>query len=237
MRVFVINLDKNVSRMNVIARQLTDLRLPYERVSAVYGNELSVNDKRQAVDRFGWWCLNSYPIRNGEIGCALSHLSIYKKMIESNLTKACILEDDANPYDCLPKLLDYLDGIIDESRPQVFLISNHQKDEDRDVMHIKSIKSGFFSDGYVLTKKAAEAILKHNYPIKGPSDSWVRREWVELYQAFPWGCGQQWQEEGYRSDVTPDNTQVVDVRKMKLWGKLIWKVKRVIGKTLLRIFY
>lgn len=33
-------------------------------------------------------------ITSGELGCAISHLSIYQKMVDENIEKALILEDD-----------------------------------------------------------------------------------------------------------------------------------------------
>ena len=73
MKCFVINLKKNADRMNKVASRLRALNIEFERIEAVYGKELSLEEKRASVNSFRWWCTKGYKIRDGEIGCTCSH--------------------------------------------------------------------------------------------------------------------------------------------------------------------
>ena len=71
---------------------LKDIPIQYEFFPAVYGKEIknidTVYDKRRALKTI------KRELNPGEIGCALSHRAIYKKMIDENIRQALILEDD-----------------------------------------------------------------------------------------------------------------------------------------------
>ena len=241
MKIFVINLQKNKERLSTIDQQLRNIGVEYERVEAVYGKDLSLEEKRSSLNEFAWWCLMGYPARDGEVGCALSHLKIYKKMIDEDISWACVLEDDANPHDNLLDILHFIENSneIKSGDKSVILISD-KSGSDKNSYQIRPISSAFFSDGYVITKTAAQSIYSHNYPIKCPADTWTfwrRRRWINLYHATPCGCGQQWTEEGYVSDVTPDSTDAVNIRRYSFMKKCLWKLKRLVGKIFTEILY
>ena len=182
-----------------------------------------------------------YPARDGEVGCALSHLKIYKKMIDEDIPFACILEDDANPHDNLLEVLRFIENSkeIKKDEKAVILISD-QSSANNISYQINPISGAFFADGYVITKTAAQSIYSHNYPIKCPADTWTfwrRRRWINLYHATPCGCGQQWTEEGYVSDVTPNSTDAVNIRRYSFMKKCLWKLKRLVGKIFTEILY
>lgn len=91
--VFVVSLKKDTDRRAIISSKLKELNIPFVFEDAVYGKELSESELAPIK-------LNEYYSRckrratPGEIGCTLSHLSIYKKMIESAVPWAIIFEDD-----------------------------------------------------------------------------------------------------------------------------------------------
>ena len=68
--------------------------LTYQFVDAVYGKDLTENEivqvysKEKALHEFG------RELTKGEIGCALSHLSIYREIVDKNIERAIIFEDD-----------------------------------------------------------------------------------------------------------------------------------------------
>lgn len=240
MKVFVINLVKNVQRMALIDKRLASLDVGYERIEAVYGKEIPLKVRRRNVSLFWWWCIKGYPMRDGEYGCAMSHLNVYRRMVAENIPVACILEDDAIPRDALPKLLDWLSNHMDLERPQVALISNHRDQVVSTDYLLQRVSTGSFTDGYVITLPAAKKILEKNFPIICPSDTWTfwrQKGWIELYQAYPEGVNQEWDTtEGYSSDVTASGDFVLDVRKMSAASRVLWKVKRAIGMTICHLF-
>ena len=92
--VFVINLDKSPERMARTAKRLNELFIPFERISGVYGAELSQEEIAQ------YYCpkLNKKnyrrPLGLGEIGCYISHIKAWQTIVDRKLTCGLILEDD-----------------------------------------------------------------------------------------------------------------------------------------------
>ena len=227
MNVFLINLDKETERLKFTDRQLKRSGVAYERIPAVYGKLLSEEEKTATVNKFRCWCAYGQMLRDGEIGCGLSHYSIYRKMIEENLDAVCVLEDDVILEENFKEQLEYTLKSIDSAHPQVFLLSNHTA-ETSDIQEIRRSKGDMYSEGYVINRAAAELLLKVNYPMIVPCDHWGR--WVkffglELFHVFPTVCCQNKQD---FVSGTLDET-VVDTNKM-LFTAWCWrKFKRLIG--------
>lgn len=75
-------------------RQFDAFGIIAERVEAVDGRAMAPMEREKAVSRFRWWCANGYRARDGEIGCALSHQSIYRRMVAEDIPYACILQKE-----------------------------------------------------------------------------------------------------------------------------------------------
>ncbi len=226
MKVFVINLDKDKDRMASINAQLRELGIPYERVSGVYAKEMPEEEINKTVNRFRWWCAIGRPVVPAEVGCALSHKKIYEMM--SSDEAVCILEDDVVIEKSFHKNVKDIETVIDCSRPQVYLLSNHQ--ERFSGKGIMRHSYGTCTDGYIITKPAADAIIRHNFPLQVPCDHWGR--WVgqgliELYHVLP-ACIRQDQERFGTSTQAEANL----VSKLPPLRWFLHKSKRLLGKTI-----
>lgn len=225
MKIYVISLKRGTKRREKIARRLLELGVVYEIVDAVDGMVLSIEDRFDAVRRFAFWCRVGRGVLDGEIGCALSHAKIYKRFIEDQSREGvdktpciCILEDDAILSDYFPAALADIERTINPGQPEVVLLSNHNGQL-------------LFADGYVLTAKAAAAILKCNAPMRSPCDFW----WL-------------WQKKGFISVrhceppvVAQDIHQTMIGRtlalsQMNFIQKIAWKVKRAIGLGIIGVW-
>ena len=101
MRTFVLNLEHNTERKEYMQDLLKDIPIDYEFFPAVYGKSITNIDQfydSKLAEKKAKRQLNV-----GEIGTAISHKNIYKKMIDENIEQALILEDDVT----------FLDGFID----------------------------------------------------------------------------------------------------------------------------
>jgi len=96
-KTILINLNKDIDRLDFMTKQLGDLNMSFERLEAVHGKEYmekdgSEYDEELAISRGG------RKLSLGEIGCALSHKRCYQKFLndpEYKDTKyLLILEDD-----------------------------------------------------------------------------------------------------------------------------------------------
>ena len=93
-KVFLINLDKSTERREKCEAELNKYGIPFERVAGVYGNDVPdeeverVYDSRQNQRRY------KKVLGRGEIGCYLSHIKCWQKIVDDGLDYAVILEDD-----------------------------------------------------------------------------------------------------------------------------------------------
>jgi len=89
---FLINLDRRRDRMDAITKQRHNLPADMIRVSACDGTKLVVNARLRTLCRNG-----NYFMRPGVIGCALSHLRLYDRLLHheaDNVDGYVIFEDD-----------------------------------------------------------------------------------------------------------------------------------------------
>lgn len=96
-QVYVINLDKDVERMQFMDTQLTKLGIEYIRLSGVYGRE--IKNLSDVYDDVLAKKYNGKSMLLNEIGCALSHKKAYDDFLEKTslnekLEYALVLEDD-----------------------------------------------------------------------------------------------------------------------------------------------
>lgn len=94
-KTFLINLDKSVDRLERSTALLDEHNVNFERVSAVYGADLSEQELSAVYD---YQLPNAYykKLNVGEIGCYLSHRKVWQKIVDEQLDFAVILEDDFN---------------------------------------------------------------------------------------------------------------------------------------------
>jgi GR25 family glycosyltransferase involved in LPS biosynthesis len=95
MKIFVITLENSIDRQKSIKLQFQKINFPFEFIYGIDGKKLSKAELNQYYDDAiaKKYCGRSLEL--GEIGCAISHRLVYKKMIDENIDRAIILEDDA----------------------------------------------------------------------------------------------------------------------------------------------
>ena len=92
--VYVINLDRAKERMAGVDAQCRRAGIDYTRIPAVDGRNLSPTDlKRAATPLCKTLCTPAM------IGCALSHMRCWRKMVRDGRERVLIMEDDAKLVD------------------------------------------------------------------------------------------------------------------------------------------
>ena len=189
MKTFLVNLDKNPERLAFMDGQLKRLGISYERIPAVYGVNLTAEQKRSAYSSFRARLVRGTPLSDGEIGCALSHCAIYRQMAQENIKVALVLEDDIVISVEFPAVLKEAIAGLDKDKGQVVIFSDYGVPQDNRPKHgIVSTDVAHCTDVYLITLPAAKRILAANMPVITVADSWAR--WsrlygIELYHAFP----------------------------------------------------
>ena len=99
----IINLKKRQDRKENINSQLKKQNIIYEFFEAVDGNELLETEELRLLFEN-----NDFNYRKGIIGCALSHITLWKQLVESNNEYYVILEDDIILCDNFKEKLNYV---------------------------------------------------------------------------------------------------------------------------------
>lgn len=180
--VYFINLDRSKERLATFLPLVEALGLPYERISAVNGKELSQEELDKLVVRKSF---KKKVFRAGEIGCYLSHTKAWEKFLKSDYKYALIFEDDVS-FD--PQLLK---TTIERMKQEgqlwditTFNVNPEGKKPFWPVMPIDEDHSlGYYphkilsSGGYIINRKAGEKLLTYAYPIQLELDVYFTRSW------------------------------------------------------------
>ena len=241
MRIFFINLDRRPERRAFMERQLNALGVKCERVTGIDGRELSKADRRRHLRAFRWWCANGYRARNGEIGCALSHQTIYDCMISREIDCACILEDDIRLTGQFAEMLVASERLLSSSTPANVIILSPYKGKRKPESAMPSllpVKWAVSAGGYVLDKEAARRLLAVNVPLHTTIDNWgrlARLAKIKLFAANPTVCLQDdyaWKPDdpAFATDTIDIGTVFVD--RMPWHRRIAHKAMRVVGRTI-----
>jgi GR25 family glycosyltransferase involved in LPS biosynthesis len=167
MHVFVINLDRDADRMALMAAHLSAMDMRFERWPATDGTTLDYEQEGRdgiVIRDFGPWALR-------EAACGVSHIRLWRHIVERRLPFAVILEDDARLRWAVP--FDTRDWELPADADVVLL---NKRALAGTVRH----EGGFFSyadvvggagtEGYVVSLAGAERLLAITQPLKDPLD-------------------------------------------------------------------
>ncbi len=94
LHVFVISLPGVRPRRDYICQHLSELGLAFEVYDGVDGHHLSPS-QRSAYGAVEARARLGRDLLPGEIGCALSHIGVFRTIVERRIEEALVLEDDA----------------------------------------------------------------------------------------------------------------------------------------------
>ncbi len=194
--IFIINLKKDIDKkkhMEVLCKQYN---LQCHFTEAVLGKELSeealskIYNKGKRLGR---------ELIKGEIGCALSHINIYKHMVEQNIEKAVVFEDDIRIEGDLHSIITAIDKLPDDW--ELLLLGYHSGPErDRsikaslrprrkitdDYTVVRLIETAKGAHGYLINLRGAKRLMKQLSLIQKPIDHYTGSDkYVNLYAIFP----------------------------------------------------
>lgn len=181
MKIFVINLKRSIDRKHTFQKNWEFASKHIEIFEAVDGKNLS--DKQLSKIAPNYQSLN---LTKGEIGCALSHLAIYKKIVDECVPMALILEDDAVLIEKInhPEFLNLIDKLENASSfPRNSLIFLQDGPKSRlnqkgfcysltPKYTIEEMHSVWLTHAYVVSLEAAKLLSKFLVPIRYEADFW-----------------------------------------------------------------
>ena len=192
MKIYIINLTTSINRKRFMQQQLDFLGLDATFVPAFDGHSISSNELPLYYD--STWNIR-YTGRNlslGEIGCALSHIRVYQKIMEDKIPIALILEDDAWLTPSIVHVLNALEKKISPDTATVYGLSEGEKGSHSGILcspyYLERCKNIFCSHAYIITGKAAAVLSQELLPIKHPADCWHwlnKHKIIKLYSVKP----------------------------------------------------
>jgi glycosyl transferase, family 25 len=183
--VFVINLKHSFERRDYTTKQLNDIGVQYQIVEAIDGTKLTdeniTNNPDFGIYKFG---IYSRYLHKEEIGVTLSHLKIYRQIVDEKIGLACILEDD-NDY--LNEFREVLDNVLLHSSEWDILYIGHRSGsttkeaKSKKKLQLKplnfyigeAVEVPYGAYGYIINMEAAKKLLDNVYPIRLPVDSFI----------------------------------------------------------------
>lgn len=92
--IFIINLKRDIDKKKDMQALIKKHHLEASFIDAVDGKNLSEAEIKSVYSQSDSIKTIGRPLTKTEIGCAMSHLYIYQKMLDENIKEAIILEDD-----------------------------------------------------------------------------------------------------------------------------------------------
>jgi hypothetical protein len=184
---YIINLEKYKYKYKKCIKRLSPLNIKPERFNAIY-----INDENDPVIKNITYPSVQYIIKNGRyshnnigtksaIGCYLSHVTLWKMLIESDEEMFLIFEDDAD-INNIPnykiELDKYLNSVSKEDWDYIFLgnfsfSQNNDKYNKNKLNYIKVNEITYTTYAYIINRKGAEKLLKNAFPIVDQVDSYI----------------------------------------------------------------
>lgn len=172
----IISLPDAVKRRVPLLASLKQLGLQYELVDAVDGRSGLDSRWEADIDRELAERRMGRPLTNTEWGCALSHVTVYRQMIEQGLSGAIVLEDDAEVGESF-KL--FLEGghfakhefiQLDYGQAHTYRFGLGRSSLMQGIATERLVCNSSLTTGYSISSKAARFILDHALPLSLPAD-------------------------------------------------------------------
>jgi len=180
---FIINLKKFPKKFEACSNILNKININPTRFDAIYVNKDNFNNYRYILHPY-----TVYTIENGRntdseissygaIGCYLSHLTLWEKLVNSDDDMFLICEDDlsSNKYTNENEINKYINSL--ESWDILYLgfhngfNYNKKNHVSKNIHKIDNLLLG--TSCYLINKKGAQKLLKYSVPITQQVDSFI----------------------------------------------------------------
>jgi len=180
---YIINLEKYKDKYNLCLNKLNKIDIYPERFNAIY-----IEDENSDYIKNITYPSVQYTIKNGRfshnnigtkgaIGCYLSHITLWKMLLESNEDIFLIFEDDAdnNKYiiDFNNNLNEDLNEINKENWDIIFLGYNEFHESYYKKSYKKVNTNIYGTHAYIINKNGAKKLIQSALPIVDQIDSYI----------------------------------------------------------------
>lgn len=173
-KVFVINMERSTERRKYILDECKRHNLEPILFKAIDGNALSEQQLNEMTLDYE---ING--LTKGEIGCSLSHIGVYRKIVDENINLALILEDDVILNDNISDAINEISVFNDSTdKPFVYFLPKVKSYVENRKIKLPSITlydtwdDGWDACGYIINYKAAKRLSNYLYPVRFQADEW-----------------------------------------------------------------
>ncbi len=179
-KYYVINLDRSKERLNDILSQFSLEKLELDKVNAIDGQTLDLDDTADDIE-----CRKEMgrSIQPGEVGCSLSHRRALETFRSTSAEFAVILEDDAVLTDEFSKKIEALSTFI-KANPHLKVCAVNLGPSDykyttqlvklNNTELLRAHRFPMLATGILWTKHGAQIVLDDSGKIKYPYDNYLR---------------------------------------------------------------
>jgi len=210
--IWVINLRRSTDRRAHITTQLDGLGLRYEFVEAVDGRDLSPEELAERYRRRESFAVLGRELAPGEVGCSLSHLKLYRKLLDEGLEEVVVLEDDAVVSPAFLDVVHHRDALPDDWEVVLLYRSRGPascwgaRPLGRQHRCVRLACNAYGSLAYLLRPSGARKLIAYNDPVRVAADhvtSGLVRIGLRIYAIDPPCVGEWFPFDTFRSTM-PD---------------------------------
>lgn len=179
----VINLKSRPIKKQYIQKQFNEQDIKFNFFEAIDGNNLDIKSltDKGIIDPYVSVKYFKRFLRKGEIGCSMSHVSLWMKLLKSDKQYALIFEDDAILCDNFKgKLYNIIKEANTTNWDVLYLNENcyyHFKDKcdgehvTENIIRPKNVGYGLY--GYIITKEGVRKLFDNLLPFVIPIDNYI----------------------------------------------------------------
>ncbi|ULT99895.1 hypothetical protein L3Y34_000870 [Caenorhabditis briggsae] len=168
-KIYLINLKRRSERLDRMQKIFDLLGIEYSLLEATDGQKLD----QLPEDLKNYHILDKYldpitkrPMKNGEIGCFLSHYRIWQDVVKNKYEKVIVFEDDLRfSHDGLTRVREVLQDLGASGKEWDLIYLGRKKQSDSEELwisyhrHLSSVEYSYWTLGYMLSLRGAEKLL------------------------------------------------------------------------------
>ena len=182
-KIYCINLNRDKDRWSSIKKYSEANNLNIERVSAFYGKDVLEDEyiNKNILDK-------DHRLLKGQLGCALSHVQLWRRIQNDNTPFSPVLEDDVKFERNFKKNLTELIDFLPETWDIIYLggCNLHGKKYNEKLIYPTKFGARYnlCCHAMLLNREKIGGLIDIMTPIREPIDNQLRREFANLKVFF-----------------------------------------------------